>query len=91
MFWVLRRVKTGCPLSSLLFLLGLSPIIDLFLLKCDERGLSKTRVCVDDFASALKHLSVLRTQASIFRAAGLACGLFLKPVKCILVLAGIHD
>ena len=88
LFRVLGGVKTGCPFSSLLFLLGLNPIVDLFLLLCDGPKLSFTRVCADDFGSALSALRYLRRQASIFRVAARAAGLHLKPAKCILVISG---
>ena len=46
LFCVQAGVKTGCPLSSLLFLLGVNPVIDLFLRLSDGPKLSATRVCV---------------------------------------------
>ena len=65
-----------------------NPIVDLFLLLCDGPKLSMTRVCADDFGSALSALRYLRRQASIFRVAARAAGLHLKPAKCILVISG---
>ena len=55
---------------------------------CDTPALSTTRVCADDFGSALRHLYLLSRQASIFKIAGKACGLFLKHVKCVLIISG---
>ena len=87
LFEILGGVKTGCPLSSILFLLGVNPFIDLFLWLSDGPKCSVTRICADDFGSALKCLSSLRTQASIFRVAAKYAGLNLKPVKCVLIVS----
>ena len=87
LFYVLCGVKTGCPLSSILFLLCVNPFIDLFRWLSDNPGFSLTRICADDFGSALKQLESLRTQASIFRLAGAVAGLLLKPSKCVIVVS----
>ena len=71
-------VKTGCPLSSLLFLLGLNPIVDKFILLTDGPGLAVTRSCADDIGSALKELRWFKRQASIFALAAKVAGLHLK-------------
>ena len=81
-------MKTGCPASSLLFLLGINPIVDLFLLMCDGPKLAVTRVCADDFGSAMRALTVLKQQSRIFKIAALVAGLHLKCVKCVLVFSG---
>ena len=82
LFKVERGVKTGCPLSSILFLLAINPFIHLFQWLSDNPGASETRICADDFGSALRNLSALRVQHSIFRLTGPLAGLFLKPQKC---------
>ena len=86
LFQVEKGVKTGCPLSSILFLLAINPFVHLLQWLSDSPGLSETRICADDFGSALKQLSVLKTQHSIFRMTGPVAGLFLKPSKCVLVI-----
>ena len=88
--FILSGVKTGCPASSILFLLGINPIVDMFIYLSDGPKLSATRVCADDFGSALKRLHTLKRQASIFRVAAKACGLHLKPEKCVLIFTGIE-
>ena len=88
LFNVLAGVKTGCPLSSIAFLLGINPIVDLFLFLSDGPKLSATRVCADDFGSALKCLHWIKIHASIFRLAARTTGLCLKPSKCILIISG---
>ena len=90
LFYVLRGVKTGCPLSSILFLLCVNPIIDLFRFLSDGPGLSVTRVCADDFGSALQSLYRLRCQASIFKLAEVVAGLFLKPAKCVIIVSCVE-
>jgi hypothetical protein len=90
LFFVLGGVNTGCPLSSMLFLLGVNPIIHLFIWLSDGPKLSVTRVCADDFGSALKTLSALKNQAAIFRAASGITGLHLKPSKCVLIISCVE-
>ena len=85
-FEVFGGVRTGCPLSSILFLLCCNPFIFLMNLISDGPKLSVTRVCVDDFGSALKSLDTLRRQASIFDLAAKCAGLILKPAKCVLII-----
>ena len=90
LFYVLCGVKTGCPLSSLLFLLCINPILFLFMNLSDNLGFSCTRVCADDFGSALQCLSRLKTQASIFRLAAACAGLILKLSKCVIIVSGVE-
>ena len=51
LFSILGGVKTGCPASFILFLLGINPMVDMFNMLCDGPKLSTTRVCADDFGS----------------------------------------
>jgi len=88
LFHVLAGVKTGCPFSSIAFLLAVNPIVDLFLYLSDGPKLSQTRVCADDFGSAMKALHALQVHASIFRLASKITGMRLKPAKCILIISG---
>ena len=90
LFNVLCGVKTGCPLSSLLFLLCVNPFIELFKDISDNPGFSITRVCADDFGSALECLERIRSQASIFKLAAAVAGLHLKPVKCVIIISCIE-
>ena len=90
LFDVKNGVKTGCPLSSLLFLLGVNPVVDMFNLLSDGPKMSCTRVCADDFGSALRCLSALRTHASIFKLATRCTGLKLKSSKCVLVVTCVE-
>ena len=76
LFEVDGGMKTGCPLSSLLFLLCVNPFVDLVILRCDIPRLSVTRICADDFGSALRSLSVLKIQATVF-------SLLLDVLACI--------
>jgi len=68
---------------------GLNPIVDLFTMLCEAPRLSRTRICADDFGSALSALSHIRSQDSIFHLAGQVAGLHLKPAKCVLVVTGV--
>ena len=87
LFDMLCGVKTGCPLSSICFVLGINPIVELFAWLSDGPKLSVTRVCADDFGAALKALKWLKVQASIFRSAKRVTGLCLKDVKCVLIVS----
>ena len=87
LFQVFGGVRTGFPLSALLFLLCINPFVHLFHMLSDVLKLSVTRVCADDFGSALKALKTLKIHASIFRLAVSVAGLHLKPSKCILIVS----
>ena len=89
LFWVLCGVKTGCPLSSLLFLLCVNPFIDIINELSDNPGFSVTRVCADDFGSTLDQLYRIKCQASVFRLAASVAGLHLKPCKCVIIVSCI--
>ena len=89
LFEICGGVRTGCPLSSILFLLCCNPFIDLVLRFCDGPKLSVTRICADDFGSALKSLLSLKYQAPIFRLAASCAGLHLKPSKCVLIITAV--
>ena len=86
LFENLGGVRTGCLLSSILFLLCCNPFIDLMLRFSDGPKLSVTRVRADDFGSALKSLLSLKYQAPIFDLAARCAGLHLKPSKCVLIV-----
>ena len=45
-----------------------------------------TRICADDFGSALKSLKSLKYRAPIFDLAARCAGLHLKPTKCVLIV-----
>ena len=87
-FLVKGGVKTGCPLSSLLFLLGSNPLVDMFKLLTDGPKLSVTRLCADDIGSVLSELRWFKRQASIFNLAAKIAGLHLKEIKCVLIVSG---
>lgn len=87
LFLVLCGVITGAPASSLFFLLSINPFVDLFGYLSDGPGCSITRICADDFGSALASLRAIRVQASIFRLAKKVTGLHLKPSKCVIIVS----
>ena len=64
-FEVFWGVKTGCPWGSI-FLVCVNHFVDLVLRLSDEPKFSVTRICADDFGSALRSLSVFKSEASIF-------------------------
>ena len=48
------------------------------------------RICADDFGSALRSLSVLKTQSRVFFLAARCAGLHLKPSKCVLIITACN-
>jgi len=58
-------------------------------MSCEAPRLSRTRICANDFGSALSALSHIRSHDSIFHLAGQVAGLHLKPAKCVLVVTGV--
>jgi len=60
------------------------------LLLSDWPGNSITRVCADDFGSALTALKTLRTHYSIFNVASQVAGLHLKPSKCVIIVSCVE-
>ena len=66
LFEIFGGVRTGCPLSSVFFLMCCNQFIDLVLWLLDGPKCSVTRVCADDFGSALKSLLTRKIQAPIF-------------------------
>ena len=53
---------------------------------CDGPMLSVTRICADDFGSALKSLKSLKHRTPIFDLAAKCAGLILKPAECVLII-----
>lgn len=47
MFWILSGVLQGCPLSGLIFVLALDPILRSIQALVDQEGLAVTRACVE--------------------------------------------
>ena len=87
---MLGGVRTGCPLSSILFVLCVNPFIHLFLCLSDNPGFSVTRLCADDLGSALRILKSLRTHALILALARKVAGLHLEPNKCVIVITCVY-
>ena len=89
LFHVLAGVRTGCPLSANLILLGFNLFVFLINCCCDGPKLSRTCICADDVGSCLKSLTVLKTQYNVCRLAAKVAGLVLKPSKCFIVVTCI--
>ena len=56
LFHVLAGVRTGCPLSANLFLLGFNPFVYLINYMSDGPKVSRTCICADDVGSCLRAL-----------------------------------
>jgi len=86
LFDVLAGVRTGCPLSANLFLLGFNPFVFLINYLSDGPKVSRTCICADDVGSCLKALKHFKKQYMIWKIASKVAGLVLKPTKCFLVV-----
>ena len=86
LFYVLAGVRTGCPMSANLFLLGFNPFVFLINHMSDGPKVSRTCICADDVGSCLKALKHLKKQYMIWKIASKVAGLVLKPSKCFLVV-----
>ena len=86
LFYVLAGVRTGCPMSANLFLLGFNPIVFLINHMSDGPKVAKTCICADDVGSALRALKHFKKQYMIWKIASKVAGLVLKPSKCFLVV-----
>ena len=56
LFYVLAGVRTGCPLSANLFLLGFNHFVFLINHMSDGPRVARTCICADDVGSCLKAL-----------------------------------
>ena len=61
LFHVLAGVRTGCPLSANLFLLGFNPFVWMIIFLSDGPKVSRTCICADDVGSCLRALKGLKT------------------------------
>ena len=84
LFDVLCGVKTGCPLNSVLFILCISPFVNVCNWLSDNPWFFITRFCADGFGSTLDQLCRIEIQASIFKLAQSVAGLHLKHYKYFL-------
>jgi len=89
LFYVLAGVRTGCPMSANLFLLGFNPFVFLINHMSDGPKVAKTCICADDVGSALRALKHLKKQYMIWKIASKVAGLVLKPSKCFLVVTRV--
>ena len=85
LFLILSGVIQGCPLSGLIFVASIDPILAEMKRKLDDKNLSITRACADDIAAALRDRASLAVYAHIFSVAKLASGLSHNMKKCVLV------
>ena len=86
LFYVLAGVRTGCPMSANLFLLGFNPFVFLINHMSDGPKVSRTCICADDVGSCLNALKHFKKQYMIWKIAFKVAGLVLKPSKCFLVV-----
>lgn len=68
--------------------MGINPRVDLLIFCSDGPKASATRLCADDFGSALRALRTLRIHVSIFTFSVHVSGLHLERVRCIVIVSG---
>ena len=83
--WISAGVLQGCPLSGLIFVLVLDPLLNVFSSRIDSRGLAVTRACADDIGAAIADFKALAEYEKWFSLMSKIAGLCLKPKKCVLI------
>jgi len=89
LFCVISGVLQGCPLSGSLFVICMDPLLHVFKLHIEDRGLGIVRACADDVGATLGALHFLPIFQNGFDKFKNISGLTLKPKKCILILTTI--
>ena len=84
LFWILSGVLQGCPLSGLVFVAAIDPILWRIHDTVDARGIGTTRACADGIGAAMRGIAGLLLYRHTFALGKAAAGLALKPAKCAL-------
>jgi hypothetical protein len=83
--WVMSGVLQGCPLSGLIFVLVMDPLLSAMEGLIDKVGLATTRACADDVGAAVVHIRALKIYANLFSIMERVSNLRLKASKCVVV------
>ena len=83
--WITAGVLQGCPLSGLIFVLIVDPLLRAIAETCDRPKLSMTRACADDIGTVLFNCRVLPLLHDLFYTIELCANLKLKPKKCNII------
>jgi hypothetical protein len=78
-------VLQGCPLSGLIFVLVMDPLLAAMEGLIDKTGLATTRACADDIGSAIRDIRALKIFANLFKIMARISNLKLKASKCVVV------
>jgi hypothetical protein len=85
LFWIWAGVLQGCPLSGLLFVVILDPLLNAIYGLLDRKGRAVTRACADDLGAAVADIRSLQVFENLFKIMQKVANLHLSPTKCILV------
>jgi len=89
LFQVKCGVLQGCPLSSVLFLMCIDPLLFLFSSSVCIAPFGHVFACADDIAITVRHLGELVKVFQIFKIYSEVTGLVVKPSKCVLILLSV--
>ena len=85
LYMIVTGVLQGCPLSGMIFDIGLDPFLRWMEKDIERTGLGTIRACADDIGGSLSCISALSALAPVFECAQRVAGLTLKPIKCVIV------
>jgi hypothetical protein len=88
MYWVISGVLQGCPLSGLVFVAVIDPLLWRCTALLEDKDLGVVRACADDIAAVVGNIRDLKIIADSFDLGAAACGLNVKVRKCWVVPIG---
>lgn len=88
LYWVRSGIVQGCPLSGLLFVVTVDPVLRMLDAALRAVGRSVVCACADDIGAVCYSKTHLLAMRPPFLLAARAARLCLKPAKCQLVLLG---
>jgi len=83
-------VQQGCPLSSVIFVLPIDPLLWVLSQVVAKPALGRVCVCADDIGISLLHFSAVKALHDIFSRFAKISGLKLSAQKCIIILTSVR-
>ena len=85
LFVILAGVLQGCPLSGILFVMCIDPLLNKFNPEVVATKRAPVRACAGDIGASLTSIAILKPIKATFDIAKTISNLTLKPRKCVLV------